>query len=308
MNRVLQFWIICSLTVTACNQEKAKTESKPQEAQTTPVTSQEKIFDYQPENPVDGQLNAVIELGAIGLNYFIIEIDDQARWSLKKQIFGRSNIIYGETSPEEIIANIENFQSEILAFGVQKENIHIVISSSAVESSTSDLEAEIRKSGIDVITVNAHQEAEYAMMATIPREFIDESFMVDVGSGNTKLSWVNANDTSTIEIHGSKYFLSEVQDTTVFREVRDAILRIPESNRNLCFMLGGIIYEFAKTEIEETDNRYYVLKAPGAYPTNNKTLKAGNVIYNGLFLPPTYSYIFDNHSNFSIGYLVSLKK
>lgn len=309
MNRFLNYLIVILFFVTACNQEKASTESKqPTQIQPISKAQQPRVFDYQPENPVDGELKAVIELGALGLNYFIIEVDDQARWSLEKQIFGRSNIVYGETSIDEIIDNILSFQSEILGYGVQKNNIHVVVSSSAIESKISNLEQQLSDLSMTTKTVNPDEEAKYAMIATIPKEFIDESFMVDVGSGNTKLSWVNLGDTSTIEIHGSKYFLSEVQDTTVFREVRDAILQIPESNRNLCFMLGGIIYEFVKEEIQQTDQRYHVLKAPGSYPTNNEKLKAGNVIYNGLHLAPTYSYIFDNHSNFSIGYLVSLKK
>ena len=50
--------------------------------------------------------------------------------------------------------------------------------------------------------------------------------------------------------------------------------------------------------------RCWDLDAPNSYPVDNEKLKAANVIYNALYLEPTYSYIFDRDSNFSIGYLI----
>ena len=299
------------LAIFSCSSKKEQTTATAAEPRTIPPPQKEesRVFDYQPRTPVNGKLYGAIELGALGLNYFITEIDDQNRWVLKSSTYGRSNIIYGVNTTGEIVDRILAFRNEILKQGVSNENIHILASSSAIKASiVEEIKSQLSSRELDIKYINAKDEGQYALIATIPREFIDESFLVDIGSGNTKLSWVEGEDTLSIDIHGSKYFLGEAQDTTVFREVRDALLEVPKKNRNLCFMLGGIIYEFAKEEIEESGNRYYVLKTPNEYPTDNEKLRAANVIYNALFLEPTYSYIFDSQSNFSIGYLLNLEK
>ncbi|MEQ8904194.1 hypothetical protein [Ekhidna sp.] len=297
------FIIVCSCGTNQSTKEKR--------ASGPAVEQQEvdKAFNYEPEKPQKGKLNAVIELGALGLNYFIISIDAQGRWDLKKAKYGRSNLIYGVNSTAEITAKINEFKNEIINFGVAGKDIHLLASSSVVKTDqVSVLNEKLKSLNLKIKSINADMEAQYALMATIPREFIEESFLVDIGSGNTKISWVQDTDTLSIEIHGSKYFLSDVQDTTVFREVRDAILEVPTQNRNLCFVLGGMIYEFVKDEINSSEKRYFVLDPPDAYPIDNEKLKAAYVIYNALYLEPTYSYIFDSKSNFSIGYLISLKK
>ncbi|WP_436516533.1 hypothetical protein [Ekhidna sp. To15] len=299
--------LLCAIGCTTNNDSSRSTSDSGQLSSVQPELSRN--FDYQSPMPKNGELYAVVELGALGLNYFIVDIDKQNRWSLKASSYGRSNIIYGVNTTTEIINKISEFRSEILEYGVNKKNIHIIASSSAVKAAiVEELKSELSSQNLDIDYINSKAEGQYALMATIPKEFIDESFLVDIGSGNTKLSWVERNDTLSIDIHGSKYFLSDVQDTTVFREVRDAILEIPRKNRNLCFMLGGMIYEFVKDDIQKSEQRYFVLKAPNDYPVDNEKLKAANVIYNALFLAPTYSYIFDSQSNFSVGYLLSLEK
>lgn len=282
-----------------------ESKSKPKKKQTAPIKHS---FDYKPCTPTQGELMAVIELGSLGLNYFIVEIDNDGCWALKKSAFGRSNFIYGVNTNSEIVSNIREFRNEIIDFGITKNNIHVIASSSVVKvEDIPALNNQLTKLGLTIKSISAKDEARYALLSTVPKEFIEESFIVDIGSGNTKLAWVESGDTLSLEIHGSKYFLSDVQDTTVFREVRDALLQVPEKNRNLCFVLGGMIYEFVKDKVNESDGRYFVLDEPGEYPTDNEKLRAANVIYNALYLEPTYSYIFDSESNFSIGYLISLK-
>ncbi len=301
------FILLLAFSCNTSNESKSSgSNSNPEIKSTTEVS---RNFDYQPPAPINGELYAVIELGALGLNYFITEIDVQNRWSLKASSYGRSNIIYGVNTTTDILNKIYEFRSEILEYGVQKSKIHIIASSSAVKATIiEELSKELSKQNLFIDYISSNDEGQYALMATIPREFADESFLVDIGSGNTKLSWIDKGDTLSIDIHGSKYFLGDVQDTTVFREVRDAILEIPKKNRNLCFMLGGMIYEFVKEEIDRSERRYFVLKPPNEYPVDNEKLRAANVIYNALYLEPTYSYIFDSQSNFSIGYLINLEK
>ncbi len=309
MNHLVKICLI-SLVLIGCSSDTKNTQVNSEPATSIqPQTEEKRVFDYQPRQPINGQLYATIELGALGLNYFIAEIDNENRWVLTESSFGRSNIIYGVNSSNEIFEKILEYRSEILSKGVTASNIHILASSSAIKSKIiEELKVRLNAKGLTVNYIDAEAEGNYALAATIPQEFITESFLVDIGSGNTKLSWVENNDTLSIDIHGSKYFLSDVHDTTVFREVRDALLEIPEKNRNLCFMLGGMIYEFEKDKVENSDTRYFVLKSPSQYPTNNEKLKAANIIYNALYLEPTFSYIFDSQSTFSIGYLLELKK
>lgn len=306
MKLISQVSLIIAVAI-ACTNSKPESETKSQ-VQTPPVAKEERIFDYQPQSPIDGELNAVIELGSLGLNYFIVEIDNQGRWKLIKSEYGRSNIIYGAITSSQIADKVLEYQKVISKSGVNKKNIHVLASSSFIKAEVmSTLKQDLEGKGLSLNPINADKEAQYAMMATIPREFIEESYLVDIGSGNTKLSWLSGIDTITSETHGSKYFLNNVQDTTVFREVREAVLNIPEKNRNLCFILGGAIYELAKDEIDKNDGRYNVLRPPSAYSKGDQKLNAGNVIYGAIYSEPTYSYIFDSESNFSIGYLLSLK-
>jgi hypothetical protein len=300
------FFISSLLLGCGVNQStKEKKVSKPA-SEESPIS---RTFDYEPRKPINGDLNAVIELGALGLNYFIVEIDKEARWELKNAQYGRSNLIYGVNTTSEIITKINEFKKEIISRGVSQKDIHLLASSSVIKTEyVADLNNRLKSSNLKIKSITADLEAQYALMATIPQEFIEESFLVDIGSGNTKISWVQNTDTSSIEIHGSKYFLGDVQDTTVFREVRDAVLEVPEKNRNLCFVLGGMIYEFVKDEIDSSNKRYFILSPPDTYPMDNEKLRAAYVIYNALYLQPTYSYIFDSESNFSIGYLISQKQ
>ncbi|MEQ9468104.1 MAG: hypothetical protein RLN88_11870 [Ekhidna sp.] len=308
MRLLIHLCFIVLLLAAGCGPKKKEQESNTKRDLPEDKPLDIQSFDYQPLKPINGQLKAVIEVGSLGLNYFIIEIDKDGRWTLEKSFFGRSNIIYGVSSTAEILAQIESFNKEIRALGVSAKNIHLVASSSVGKlGDTSSLVAELAKSGMKLIPISADREAELALIATIPKEFISESFLVDIGSGNTKISWVSNMDTFSIETHGSKYFLGDVQDTTVFRQVRDALLKVPQKNRNLCFMLGGMIYELTKDEVKD-DERYLVLNPPGEYATTNERSKAANVIYSAIYLEPTYSYIFDRKSNFSIGYLISLDK
>ncbi|MEQ6168861.1 hypothetical protein AAOE16_16805 [Ekhidna sp. MALMAid0563] len=309
MKLFIKVCFIFLILLTSCGVKKSsKEETKPRPPKEQAVL-EKPSFDYQPRVPENGELNAVIELGSLGLNYFIVEIDNDGCWRLERSSYGRSNFIYGVNTNAEIIANIKTFKNEIVNYGVNPKNIHLIASSSVVKSEDIPaLNSQLTDVSLKIESINAADEARYALLATVPREFIDESFIVDIGSGNTKLAWVEKDDTLSVEIHGSKYFLSEVQDTTVFREVRDALLQVPEKNRNLCFMLGGMIFEFVKGEVEGSDDRYFVLDPPNEYPIDNEKLKAANVIYNALYLEPTFSYIFDRDSNFSIGYLVSQKQ
>ena len=267
----------------------------------------EKKFDYKPEAPVNGKLYATIEIGSSGLNYFIVNMDSQNRWTLVKSGFGESALIEGEVDIDAIFLKIESYKRNIIKAGVPKNNIYVIASSSAIAlRKIQEIKARLSISGIKLRRINAMQEGYYDLLATVPKEFIDESFLVDIGSGNTKITWVSNTDTTSLETLGSKYYINDVQDTTVFRTVRDILIDIPEKNRTLCFLLGGIPYEFAAAT-NKKQGRYTILEAPSKYSPSTQKGKSGKIIYEAIHLNPTFSYIFDWDANFSIGYLMSLE-
>lgn len=266
-----------------------------------------KSFDYKPEEPVNGKLYATIEIGSSGLNYFIVNMDEQNRWSLVKSGFGESALIDGDFNVDAIFIKIESYKRKIIQAGVPKNDIYVIASSSAIKlSDIQEIKARLSISGIKLRSVNAVQEGFYDLIATVPKEFIQESFLVDIGSGNTKFTWISSSDTVSMETYGSKYYVNEIHDSTVFRTVRDILLDIPVQNRNLCFLLGGIPYEFAAAT-NNKEGKYTILDQPGKYNPTTQKGKSGKIIYNAIYLDPTFSYIFDWEANFSIGYLMNLK-
>lgn len=298
------FVIIFFLTACTKNTERAKnvplTDSKvvPQ--------NNEKSFDYKPELPVKGKLFAAIEIGSAGLNYFIVNMDKENRWTLVESGFGESELIENTTEIETIFFKIESYKRAILRSGVRKKDIYVIASSSAIElSKMEDIRSRLELSGIKLRTVNAEQEGYFDLLATVPVEFVEESFLIDIGSGSTKVTWITELDTFSIETFGSKYYMNDIHDTTTFRIVRDQLLQIPLKNRNLCFMLGGIPYEFAAVTGKKV-GRYTILQQPGKYSPSSQKGKAGKILYSAFYLEPTYSYIFDWDANFSIGYLMSM--
>ena len=267
----------------------------------------EKSFEYQPQKPENGTLMAAVEIGSLGLNYFIVSIDAEDRWELISTEYGRSNLIFDNHDTGQLIEEVLVFKKEIEGKGVKTENIHFLISSSAMnqKKNIAALRQQLKKLELITAPISPAMEANYALQAAVPSEFATESFLVDIGSGNTKFSWTDGMDTITRESFGSKYYLSNTPDSLVFRQVRDIILDIPDKNRNLCFLIGGMPYKFAE-HTNRKRGRYTILQSPSSYPKNGESWTAGGVIYSAIYLEPTYSYIFDWDSNFVIGYLMTV--
>ncbi|MFK7953015.1 MAG: hypothetical protein AB8B73_09230 [Ekhidna sp.] len=296
------------IILSGCTSKKEeKVADQPIKIESSKKISQERKFDYKPEKPSNGKLYATIEIGSSGLNYFIVNMDAQNRWELIKSGFGESALIDGEVDTDAIFLKIESYKRSIIKAGVSKNNIYVIASSSAIElRKIQEIKSRLSISGIKLRRINAMQEGYYDLIATIPKEFIEESFLVDIGSGSTKITWISSVDTTSLETLGSKYYLNEIQDTTVFRTVRDILIRIPETNRNLCFLLGGIPYEFAAAT-NKKKGRYTLLEAPSKYSPSTLKGKSGKIIYDAIHLNPTFSYIFDWDANFSIGYLMNME-
>ncbi|HEU4901665.1 MAG TPA: hypothetical protein VFT06_02710, partial [Flavisolibacter sp.] len=144
--------------------------------------------------------------------------------------------------------------------------------------------------------------------ATVPPPFVDNSFLVDIGSGNTKVSWLEGDRARSLELPGAKYYEKGISDAEVYAQVKSGIANVPEGKRNVCFLIGGVPFTLANQH-RKGEERYTVLKAPGAYSAKDKKMGAGLNIYKAIAdASNTDTFVFDWDANFTIGFLLSLHK
>jgi hypothetical protein len=265
-------------------------------------------FAYTPEKPVNGTMRGVVEVGATGFNSFVINMDKERRWEIVSKDFGESLAYEGLATTEDIRAGLKKYLSGMFDKGVNKNNMHFVISSGAQkEPKTTIIANELKKMGYVVNLVTPEQEAKYALKATIPPPFADNSFMVDIGSGNTKVSWDENGRVQAMELPGAKYYEKNVSDEDVYNEVKEKIARVPEGKRNVCFILGGVPFTLANQH-RKGEERYTVLKDPGSYKAADKKMASGLNIYKAIVDgTKTDTFVFDWDANFTIGFLLSLR-
>ena len=274
---------------------------------TTTTAAERREFSYTPEKPVNGSLRGVVEVGATGFNSFVINMDKERRWEIVSKDFGESLTYEGLATTEDIRAGLKKYLSAMFDKGVSKNNMHFVISSGAQkEPKTTTIANELKKMGYVVNLVTPEQEGKFALKATIPPSFLDNSFLVDIGSGNTKVSWQEGSSLRAFELPGAKYFEKGTSDDAVYSQVRAQAAKIPEGKRNVCFILGGVPFTLAK-QTRQGEERYTVLNAPETYKAPDKRVASGLNIYKGLVDgTKTDTFVFDWDANFTIGFLLSL--
>lgn len=272
-----------------------------------PATPEARSFNYTPEKPVNGSLRGVVEVGAAGFNSFVINMDKERRWEIVSKDFGESLAYEGLITTDDIRSGLKKYLVGMFQKGVGKNNMHFVISSGAQkEPKTTVIANELKKFGYVVNTVNADQEAKFALKATIPPSYIESSFMTDIGSGNTKISWNENGSLKAIEAPGAKYYDQNKEDAAIFNEVKEKVARIPENKRNVCFIIGGVPFTLAKP-IRKGDERYTVLNPADSYKAVDKKMGAGLNIYKAIAeATKCDTFVFDWDANFTIGFLLSL--
>ena len=303
---------------------KEQAEATPAEAEATEGTSESSTpepgtdteatdtnvatFSYTPPAPVDGKLKGVVELGASGFNSFIIKVDKEKRWSLEKSEFNNSLVTENMATDEDIKTGLKKYIGNMLDFGVGSREIHFVVSSGAAKAEvTTKITKALKSLNYVVNQVTAEQEGQLALKAVLPNEYFNKAFVVDIGSGNTKISWKNGQNTSALETYGAKYFQNGTDDSKVYQEVLSKAKDVPSELRKTCFIIGGVPFEMAK-EVRKGKERYTTLSAPLAYSklTNAKS-KAGVNIYKAITdATGCNQFVFDWDANFTIGFLLTL--
>ena len=278
------------------------------EADTEAGDTHVKTFSYTPPAPVDGKLKGVVELGASGFNSFIIKVDKEKRWSLEKSEFNNSLVTENMATDEDIKTGLKKYIGNMLDYGVGSREIHFVVSSGAAKAEvTTKITKALKSLNYVVNQVTAEQEGQLALKAALPAEYFNKAFVVDIGSGNTKISWKNGSSVSALETYGAKYFQNGTEDSKVYQEVLTKAKEVPADLRNTCFIIGGVPFEMAK-EVRKGKERYTTLSAPLAYSklTNAKS-KAGVNIYKAVTDATNCNqFVFDWDANFTIGFLLTL--
>ena len=300
-------------------EQKTETEATPSssesEESTTASTEDnqsadlpKKAFSYSSPEPVEGKLKGVVELGASGFNSFIIKVDSQKRWKLEKSEFGNSLVTENMATDEDIRIGLKKYIGTMLDFGVGKKDIHFVVSSGAAKAEvTTKITNALKSLGYVVNQVTPEQEGQLALKSVLPAEYANKAFVIDIGSGNTKISWIAGSGIKAIETYGAKYFQEGTDDKKVYDEVNAKAKQIPSDLRKTAFIIGGIPFEMAK-EVRKDKERYTVLSSPAGYAkmTNAKS-KAGINIYKAVAdATGCEEFVFDWDANFTIGFLLTL--
>ena len=265
-------------------------------------------FDFVPPKPENGKLMGTIILGSSGFDAFTISVDTAKNWELIEARYGISQVYENEASESAIREGLQAYIQSMVDNGVTTDNIHFLISSSAKENEkVKQIKTNLEALGYSPIEVSAEEEGQYGYYATVPKFYRDKAFAVDIGSGNTKISWLVGENLQTVNSYGSKYHLDDASDKTVYNELVQAALDIPEANIDYAFVIGGAPFQMAK-EVRVNDERYTVLGSPESYASvEDQKTKNGVNIYEAIrFSTKCEYFVFDWNSNFAIGYLLLL--
>jgi hypothetical protein len=266
-----------------------------------------KNWDYKAAEPIGGKLKGVVELGASGFNSFIIKTDTDKNWKLEKAEWSNSLVYEGMASGVDVTQGLKQYIAKFLDYGVAGNEIHFVVSSGAMKTdNTKPIIKGLKDLGFVVNEVTPEQEGGYALKSVLPKVYEENAFVVDIGSGNTKISWMEGGKVKAKESYGAKYFQNGTSDAAVYADVKKIAEMIPNSKTGTCFIIGGVPFTLAK-EGRKGDERYTVLGPPNSYESDEAKTKAGLNIYQGIKDGTGCDvYVFDWDANFTIGFLLTL--
>jgi hypothetical protein len=271
------------------------------------ATANRPHFDYTPTAPNGGKLKGVVELGASGFNSFIIRTDAQKNWKMEKADFGASLVYEKLTTDEDVKSGLKNYISGMLNFGVSPRDIHFVISSGAQKVPiTQKITDYLKGMGYVVNLVTAEQEGKLGYKSVVPKDYENDAYMVDIGSGNTKMAWSTGGVLTSVEGSGAKYFQNNASDESVYSEIKAKAEKVPALKRKVCFIIGGVPSDLAK-QVRNGKERYTVLNAADKYTAKDAKGKSGLNIYKAVADGTnTQQFVFDWDANFTIGFLLGL--
>ncbi len=299
---------------TANSTEQNSTENGTENENSTATTETAKSsprvsssWNYTPRKPIGGKLKGVVELGASGFNSFIVNVDSDKSWALEKAEWGNSLVYEGMASGTDVTQGLKQYIAKFLDYGVSGKQIHFVVSSGALKAAeTKPIVKGLKDLGFVVNEVTPEQEGSYALKCVLPKDYENNAFVVDIGSGNSKISWIENGKVQAKESFGAKYFQNATSDAAAYADMKKVGEMIPSSKTKTCFIIGGVPFTMAK-QSRNGEERYTKLGEPSIYPTDEAKNKAGINLYQGIIDGTgCKDYIFDWDANFTIGFLLTL--
>ncbi len=299
-NQFLQTMVFLLLIINGCKKAPPKDDSSKKTIATT--------FTYEPAKPVEGKLYGVVELGAAGFNSFIIEADKDLNWKLNHREYGTSLLVEGMTNTMLVNQKLKEYLESIKKHGLPDENIYFVVSSGAMkEDITKVIVQELENLGHTSEIVTPEEEGLFALKAILPKEFEQNSFVVDIGSGNTKITYIDVDGNKVSnETFGAKYYQKGIEDEEVYNKVKETAAKVPKQRRTYCFYIGGVPTYMAK-HLNENLKQFNVLSPDSkAYDDiKGKKAKSGVTIFKAIQDETNVKqslYYLDG--NFTVGFLL----
>lgn len=139
------------------------------------------------------------------------------------------------------------------------------------------------------------------------RAYAGKAFVLDIGSANSKIAWLECGQPKSLDTYGSKYYEKGLNDAIVATEVKAKANQVPVQLRGTCFIIGGAPYELAKA-VRQGQESFTMLHAPGTYSQlAGAKAKAGLNIYQAVAeATGCQQFVFGYDANFTIGHLLSL--
>lgn len=306
------FLIICTISVGAwrctssASSDATSTVVTTDTAATTPSTVDKPVYDTP--QPINGTKKGVVEVGTSGFNSFIVTIDSLKNWKLEKAEYAKSLMKKGTITAAVIREGLKTYIADMEANGVSSKNIHFLISSGAKKEAKADqIIAELKTLGYVVNIISAEKEGEYGFRVAVPKQYQDKAYMVDIGSGNSKITWLQGGKFTTLETEGAKYWMDNKKDEEVYQDVLAKASKIPADLRNTCFIIGGVPSKLAE-QSRNASERFTTLKPDENYKADDSKIQCGLNIYKAIRKGTnTSQFVFDWDANFAIGFLMDLK-
>lgn len=288
--------------------EVSQTTTTPTSTPTITTVPTQSNISIDRDVPINGTFKGVIEVGASGFNSFIVNMDNEKNWELVSKEFGASLMYEGFGTVEDVKLGMNKYLTSMFDKGVNGRNVHFVISSGALKNPKTEMIAKgIEARGYVVNRVTPEQEGKFALKAVLSKSYRPNSFVVDIGSGNTKISWYENGKAKSVECSGSKYYEIGKKDQDVYNEVVSVMAQVPQVNRTQCFIIGGVPFELAK-QSRIANERFTKLKNPDEYSAgDNAKIRSGLNIYRAVEESSKCDiFVFDWDANFTVGFLLNL--
>ncbi len=261
-------------------------------------------------------LYAGIEIGSKGVKAMVIElmpadeegfynVDERLRRSINTTIIsGVAEIgLFQKEAIEETARAVKELFDLALKEGVKSEDVFIVGSSAFYKAKNRDeLSEKIAElTGHKMDFVDKKGEVFYNIIGSIPQKHRTKALLIDIGSGNTKIGYLEEEQSKTVSVeipYGTVSFaekakegklsttayishLSKLSQTEVSQRLKQEVSRKPSLvNRRPVFMVGGIVWAMVTILYPEKQDSFLRIKTEDINRFYNLVTKKKDAIFD----------------------------